>query len=136
MKYLIILFIGLQTFAKTVELAVNVQSLTCSGGELKLKAPQVSQLVSEFKVANLDHPCFFRIYLNDKAAANGGILSTDVQVRRGVIKEPIYKCDPRPCPFCDPGDCQIVGHRDVVEESIYIDILGLLFSAKSKITNP
>lgn len=136
MKYLIILLIGLQTFAKPVELAVNEQSLTCIGGELKLKAPGISQLVSEFKVANLDHPCFFRIYLNDKAAANGGILSSEVQVRRGVIKEPIYKCPPRPCPFCDPGDCQIVGHRDVVEESVYIDILGLLFSAKSKITNP
>lgn len=136
MKYLIILLIGLQTFAKPVELAVNEQSLTCSGGSLTLKAAGISQLVSEFKVANLDHPCFFRIYLNDKAAANGGILSSDVQVTRATVKEPIYKCAPRPCPFCDPGDCQIVGHRDVVEESVYIDILGLLFSAKSKITNP
>ena len=136
MKNLIILFIGLQTFAKPIELAVNEQSLTCNGGSLTLKAPEISPLIAEFKVASLDHPCFFRIYLNDKSTANGGRLNAEVQVSRTTVKEPIYKCSPRPCPFCDPSDCQIVGHRDVIEESVYIDILGLLFSAKSKINNP
>ncbi len=136
MKYLIILFIGLQTFAKPIELAVNKQSLTCSGGRLKLIAPEISPLIAAFTVANLDHPCFFRIYLNDKAAANGGILSSEVQVTRTTVQEPIYKCAPWPCPFCDRDECPIVGYRDVIEESVYIDILGLRFSAKSKINNP
>ena len=141
MKNLITLIILLQTIALAslatpVDLAINEQSLTCSSGSLAVKAPGISQLVAEFKVASLEHPCFFRIYLIDKSSANGGNLNAEVQVMRTTVQEPIYKCPPKPCAFCDPGECQIVGHRDSTEETIYIDILGLRFSAKSKTTNP
>lgn len=133
MKLLVALLVSLNVYAAPVELVINEHTLSCSNGSLTVTAVGVSALVSEFKVANLEHPCFYRIYLVDKATANGGELTAEVQVTRTTVREPIYKCPPKPCPFCDPGDCQVVGHRDLIEESVYIDILGLRFSAKNKI---
>ncbi len=140
MKFLITLLITVQTFA--IDLPINEQSLTCSSGNLTVAAPDISHLVSgnypkfEFKVVNLEHPCFFRIYLIDKASENGGRLFSGVKVSKTTIREPIYKCAPKPCPFCDPGDCQIVGHREFLEETVYLDVLGLRFSGTSKFTDP
>lgn len=134
--------IGLASMATSVDLLVNEQSLSCTGGRLTIAAPEISYLVTgnypkfEFKVTNLDQPCFFKIYLIGKATESGGHLRSEIEVSKTTVQEPIFKCPPKPCSFCDPGECQVVGHRNSTEETVYLDILGLRFSAKSKINNP
>jgi len=120
-----------------ISIEVNEHSLSCVH-DLEVLAPQVSHLVSgkypDFKFrVSLDHACFYRGYFLDKAAQNNGELAAAVMVLQTKIKEPIYKCKPKPCSFCDPT-CWVEGYTEYIEESVIIDILGLRFNAKSKLT--
>lgn len=125
---------------ESVQLSVNDNTLVCNSGNLTLFAPNISYLVSgnypdfKFQISNLEHPCFYRQYLIDKALQNNGQLTANVEILKTTVKEPIYKCKPKRCPFCDPGECTIVGHNDYIEESVYLNIFGLRFYAKSKLT--
>lgn len=143
--FTIIQLLALSTFAaETVQLDINDTSLTCSEYQLTAIAPNISHLVSgnypdfKFGIPSTQHACFYKQYLIDKASQNNGQLSADVEVIKTTIKEPIYSCKSikRPCHFCDPpsfDDCTVIGHKEYKEESVYLNILGLRFHAKSKL---
>lgn len=139
--FIIIQILTLKVFAvESIQIVINENSLTCNN-YLTVSAPNISHLVYgnypsfKFRATSVENLCFYRQYIIDKASQNNGQLAAQVQVHKTNIKEPIYRCPPRPCPFCDPiDDCKIIGYKDYVEESVNIDILGLRFYGKSILT--
>ncbi len=125
--------------SNSIEIIVNETTLSCSHGDLRITATSVSDIVngnypeSVFRSGSVDHACFFRNYILDKASQSNGILVGDLRISTFERKDAIYHCDPPPCDFCEAGECTFIRYDTYIEESVYIDILGLVFSATSKL---
>lgn len=135
--------LALRLFAaeSTIQVTINEHTLSCNP-KLSVLVPSISHIVDgnypdfKFSATGSENLCFYRHYLIDKASQNNGELTAQVVVQKHKLNEPIYKCPPRkrPCPFCDPPLCDIVGYKEYIEESVSIEILGLRFYEKSKLT--
>lgn len=124
---------------KPIEIRVNETTLTCVHGDLRITAANASEAAngeypgSVFRSGYMQQACFFRNYILDKASQNNGVLVGDLRISTYERKDSVYDCAPPPCQFCDPGECTFIRYDTYIEESVYIDILGLIFSAKSRL---
>lgn len=129
-------------FADYIQVPINNETLRCfsNNGIIEVVLTELEHLVEgkypDFKLrtAYVNANCLLTEYLKDKALKNGGIIQGDIKIQKLIEERPIYKCPskPKPCPFCDLPECEIVSHEKFFVETIRLNLMGLIFTKKSE----